>query len=318
MNIRKARLNGLIAALGSARRPIDSPTGNPSGQGEAKVDRFMKNNAAGAVLALITLLPLAGCSSHSDPATQAATASTPAASAAAASEPAASAGPRALTADEATRLSVMRLNNFSIGTRAITGTITDGTTEVSLIGWVNYVDHVGYALANPASSQTASPFLVQWTPGEVGIQNYSEGPTPPLPVPTTNWSVSEFDPSVSFLANAQAIVLNLAADQPDNPQLLTQSSAQWLRSDTVNGVAVDVFAGPKEADGEVPDPNDTSESRIRYWLDVSGNLQRIEMRIGTDLWSLIDFTNAPGVLIPNPNNTGSAETETVPTDTTTG
>lgn len=211
-----------------------------------------------------------------------------------------STGPRPLTTAEAERLAVIRFNGFNVGVRSFTGTFTDGRVQVAMTGWLNLVDHVGYALATPraiqAGQDAGDAFLVEWTLNQVG-RRVPDGPEPLLPVPTDNWQTSTLTASDSFLASGQLILLNLGSDRPENPQLLAQSTARWIRADRLGTVPVDVMSGPS-AEGS------TAASGLRYWVDAQGTLLRMEAQLGTALWSLIDFADAPDVSIPNPSSAG--------------
>lgn len=72
------------------------------------------------------------------------------------------------------------------------------------------------------------------------------------------------------------LALSLGTDRPENPVLLQQGSARFLRHDEVDGVEVTVFSGPRPAD----EGADASGSRTRYWIDADGNLQRFEAYLG--------------------------------------
>lgn len=59
------------------------------------------------------------------------------------------------------------------------------------------------------------------------------------------------------------MVLNLASDRPENPQLLRRNQAHWMRSDTRDGIAVEVYRGPRPG-------------RTFYWVSADGLLRRFE------------------------------------------
>ena len=204
----------------------------------------------------------------------------------------AAADPRPLTTEEAQRLAVVRFNNYDTGTRTITGTLTDGQVQVALSGWVDWIDHIGYGLAVPAPVGTGvdpgGPLLLRWTLGDVAQLDATGMASAPFPVPTTGWDNQALTAGDSFLAAGMLVLMNLGSDRPENPQLLAQSTSRWLRADTVGGVAVDVMTGPSDATGK-------SGEGIRYWVDATGVLRRLEVQLGGGLWSLVDFTDAPGI-----------------------
>lgn len=211
------------------------------------------------------------------------------------------AGPRPLTTQEAERLAVIRFKAFDAGTRSINGVLTDGRTQIGLSGWVNYTDHVGYALGSPntpggTDSAPESPFLVQWSPEQVARQLFP-GSTPPMPVPTTGWEVGALSAGNSYLSAGLLILISLSSDRPENPQLLAQSTATWIRQDTVDETTVDVMTGPAAANG-------TSGAALRYWVDGTGVLLRLEIQFPGAPWSVITFKDAPEVTIPTFGATG--------------
>jgi len=216
------------------------------------------------------------------------------------SEAAAPTSPRPLTTQEAERLAVVRFTAFNAGTRAFTGTLADARTQTALTGWLNYTDHTGYALATPGPIEgqagSGTPFLAQWNPTQIAQQPFP-GNTPPLPVPTQGWTAGPLTASDSALATGLLVLISLSSDRPENPQLLAQSTATWIRHDTVNNTEVDVMTGPAAADG-------TPGGKLRYWVDNAGNLQKLELLLAGDRWSVITFTDAPDVTVPPFGTTG--------------
>ncbi len=192
-------------------------------------------------------------------------------------------GPRALTSEEANRLAVNRFNLYRAKTVAVTSTIATGNDVLTLDGWIDTVDHKGYGLVRP---RQGGGFLSVWNKAEVSAQSYT-GSSAPLPVPKTGWTTMGLKASDSAVAAAQLILVNLGNDRPENPQLLLQSGAQWVRSDSVAGVQVDVMTGPVTT-------GDTTSS-LRYWVDSEGDLHRLEARLNGRDWSVFTLASAPDV-----------------------
>ncbi|WP_110208940.1 hypothetical protein [Nocardioides daejeonensis] len=71
------------------------------------------------------------------------------------------------------------------------------------------------------------------------------------------------------------LALSLGADRPENPVLLQQSSARFLREDEVAGVPVVVLEGPRPADEA-----ERKSSRSRYWIAEDGTVRRFEAYLG--------------------------------------
>lgn len=247
--------------------------------------------AAFAAMAAVALIAQSGCSGDdSAPASDAATAT--------------SAGPRPLSGDEAQRLSMMRYTNYTDGVRALRFEVADGGRTFTVDGWADFAAHVGYA---HVSEDGADPQLVAWTldgitshePVAASGADAAGAAGPPLPPPDdTAWTSSTLAPEQSRLHALLGLVFQAASDRPDNPLLLQQTDARWLRSDEVDGVAVDVVAGPTADRAYDPatatTAPDGSDATVRYWLDGDGRLLRLEARLGGD-WTAVDFAEAPGV-----------------------
>ncbi len=248
--------------------------------------------AALATAALLAaLVALGGCSGDDEPG------GTPSAS-----DPSESGeGPRPLTGDEAQRLSMMRYTNYTDGVREVRFEVTDSGRTYTVDGWADFAQHVGYA---NVSQDGADPELVAWTLSEL-TSHAPVGPAgeagPPLPPPDdAAWTSSTLAPEQSRLHAALALVFQAASDRPDNPLLLQQTDARWLRSDEVDGVRVDVVAGPTADRAYDPatatTAPDGSDATVRYWLDEQGRLLRLETRLGgAGDWTTVDFAEASGV-----------------------
>ncbi|PZF81559.1 hypothetical protein [Jiangella anatolica] len=241
-----------------------------------------------AAIAVAALIALSGCSGDDD-------------SPAGSSPSETGSGPRPLTGDEAQRLSMMRYTNYTDGVRAIRFEVVDGGRTRTVDGWADFARHVGYA---NVSTDGADPELVAWTLS--GITTHAPvGPAsadgPPLPPPDdAEWASSALAPEQSRLHAVLALVFQSASDRPDNPLLLQQTDARWLRSDDVDGVPVDVVAGPTADRAYDPETATTapdgSDATVRYWLDEESRLLRLETRLGgAGDWTTVEFADAPGV-----------------------
>jgi hypothetical protein len=98
-----------------------------------------------------------------------------------------------------------------------------------------------------------------------------------LPLPEDGWQIESLDPTASVVQNLFAVALSLGSDRPDNPTLLQQSDARWLRTDTIGDTAVDVITGPT-SDGPAVGTPDADAATVRYWIDERGRLLRVELR----------------------------------------
>lgn len=201
---------------------------------------------------------------------------------------------RPTTTEESQLLAIARFNNFDLGTRGFTTNIQERGVELRVQGWVNYTEHFGYAAVTGAFP---SQVLV-WTSSLVGITEQEPDAlgNPLLPMPSLDdpaLTTATLDPATSRLDALLAIIGSLGSDRPDNPLLLQQSGALWLRADRIEETAVTVFAAPpSDAPRDASSPPLTADtSSLRLWVDDSGEILRAEARIG-DTWSSVDFSEA--------------------------
>ena len=208
---------------------------------------------------------------------------------------------RALTAEESQLLAVARFKNFDAGTRSFSVSLQDAGHDLALSGWFDYESQVGYATLSDAGTPNS---LLTWHEHSLFVHEPSgtEAPLPPPGVtdsPDASWRAGPIDPTASTLHAALIFVAELGSTRPENPLLLQQGGALWLRDETVNGVSVTVFAGPQglatESDAATAEPDGTS-SRIRYWVDAAGLLQRVEVLFGA-AWVTIDLGPSDGVAL---------------------
>lgn len=199
---------------------------------------------------------------------------------------------RPLSTAEAERLAVVRFRNFDAGTRPIDVRIP-GTSagELRLTGWFDYETKAGYAAA---STDDGSAGLVWWNESTVSVRE-APADDAPLPLPADGWESGPLDPSSTSMAAALALIGGLGSDRPENPQLLVQSDAAWLRADKIDGIDVDVFVGPSDAGATGSDP----DQRPRFWVDERGLLLRFEARLGgASDWSVIDLGDGADIAVP--------------------
>jgi hypothetical protein len=200
--------------------------------------------------------------------------------------------PHSLTAPEAERLALVRYLNYEARIAAVRATVPTGAGTLVLDGRVDFVDHVGHvAFRTEGRIDPASAGILQWNPALVAFRQ-GRGQRAEDPPAADGWQLRRLQSEGSELDVVLLVLLNLANDRPDNPQLLRQSSARWLRTDTVDGVEVDVFAGPAE-DGET--------ARLTYWVDRDSNLRRLTIRLsGREAEAALSFSPSSVPLVPLP------------------
>lgn len=174
---------------------------------------------------------------------------------------------RIVSPEEAERLAAVLFLNHDAGGARLTAVVPIPGRGVSQIeGVVDWRDHLGRGeLVTFAPDRRAIERReVVW-----GLRGFA------TPDQSGEWRADPFLPAQNPVHLALTTSLRLARDRPDNPQLLINNDASWLRKDTVGGTPVDVFSGPRVAGGA---PQAAGTQRIHYWLDHEGHLRRLEIR----------------------------------------
>jgi len=192
--------------------------------------------------------------------------------------------PHALTEEQADLLAVVRFTTYTGGVTGFHGTVASPAGTLVLTGRVDYARSVGYGfLRTEPDAGYGSSGPVEWTPRALVF--LAGGPDAAAP-PGGQWQLRPLQPAGSELDAALALLLGLASDRPDNAQLLRQSDARWLRTDTVGGEPADVFEGPR-----APGAGAGGRGRLRYWVDGAARLRRVEAWIGAaERPATFDFT----------------------------
>ncbi|MEV8268684.1 hypothetical protein [Microbacterium sp. NPDC076911] len=203
-----------------------------------------------------------------------------------------------VTTEQAQILAITRFRNYDVTSRPFQTALQDSGQQLAITGWVDWVSGEGYAAV---ASDTSESGVIVWSHESTAATgaDLTAGDLPPLPAPTLAeaeadpaWGTRPIDISTSTLDAALATVLALGSDRPDNPLLVQQSGALWLRNDTVDGIEVSVFAAPPSDDAVTELPS-ADESGLRLWVDQEGTMWRAEVRLGSQ-WSTIDFGAADG------------------------
>ena len=196
---------------------------------------FQRTTARIALLLAIVVLVavVGGCSNDpSGSTTASATAST-------------TAQARPVTTTESQLLATVRFNNFDAGSRPFRTEITEKGTALHLQGWIDYGSHLGYA----AVTGSFQPQALIWNGRSVGVHQSAPDANgnPALPIldpADTAWVSHPPNPTSSRLDALLQTIGGLGSDRPDNPVLVQQAGALWLRTDSVDGTPVTVFASP--------------------------------------------------------------------------
>lgn len=239
----------------------------------------MIRKACAALLALLALVSLAACSGEPD----------------GGADP-----PRPLTDEEAEHLAVMRFRNFDAGARPVSFQVTDQGVTYVVEANVDFTAGLGYGVvSDPAVTEM---LLLGWNATTIGTRPWTGAEAPPRPPIDESWTTSALSAQQSRLHAVLAIVLTLGADRPDNALLLRQTDARWLREDVLGTdaapVPVTVIAGPTADvvyDPVSGLPDDGSAATLRYWIDATGILHRLEVRLGNGTeWTTVDLGEGTG------------------------
>ncbi|MFJ6010827.1 hypothetical protein [Streptomyces sp. NPDC092952] len=193
-------------------------------------------------------------------------------------------GPRPVTLDEAQRLAMTRFTLYEAGTVRVDTTVEAGGGTTTVHGLVDFrTRHAvgGYTATRAGGTETG---LIAWdTTGLAVAPGPASAPGPggmaatvraAAAVQPRSWSPRAYtgDP----LDSALRLVMSLAADRPDNPQLLTRAGPRHLREETLGTTAYAVLSGPRRGGG----PRD-GRSPLTYWVDGAGRLGRLEAVIAS-------------------------------------
>lgn len=181
--------------------------------------------------------------------------------------------PRDLSPGELERLALTRFALYQAGESPIRVTVPLDSGTVVITGTVDHQKAEGKGTFRTDGRQdTASHGELLWnrdglaTNTQVGEPRYIPRPFTPAPLDT-----------------ALHLTVKLAADRPENTQLLARANPRWLRQDHLDGATTDVIQGPRS-------PNSAGEPRLTYWIDPDNRLRRVHADLlGTTGPVVIDF-----------------------------
>lgn len=233
--------------------------------------------------------------------------------------------PRAATRAEADLLARVRTANRALGGAEITLAVptTAPVPELPAVnlraaGWVDWSDGVAY-LAVHELDRPGERTLIRANRTGVAVRDVPSSPStkgstgpasdrppgaagavpPPLPPPRDrHWEQLSWQqrtdahgaPDLDLLLN-EALAIGGAGL---GPVQRLRDSASRLRQDRLDGRPVTVFEIPKEAEAGVG----RGEARLRYWVDATGLLRRLELRTRTGAFAQLDLTPGPVPALP--------------------
>ncbi|MCR1784668.1 hypothetical protein KVF89_19150 [Nocardioides carbamazepini] len=184
--------------------------------------------------------------------------------------------PRPLTSEEAELLALVRFQLYSASPVRV-AMAWPGSPEISYAITLDLREHLAYGTFETREDGETDSGVAAWDLATVATAPGADGDPPPELAAWTQRAMSTQYPHDIFLA----LALNLGSDRPENPALLRQSTARYLRSDEVDGTRVSVLEGPQQASATASPGGEPADSgRTRYWIDKDGALLRFEAYLG--------------------------------------
>ncbi|PZF85242.1 hypothetical protein C1I99_29760 [Micromonospora deserti] len=194
--------------------------------------------------------------------------------------------PRALTAAEHDRLGRLpeRLRARGGATVTLTAPL-DATTNLRGAGWLSWAGRRAYLAVADLRAPDHRTLLRQDSAGAARAQvpagtvpgTVEEPGRPPLPPPVVHWQAGPPGDDLGRLIDA-ALRAGGTASQ--------RATAKRLRGDSLAGRTVDVIKLR------------TSRGPLRYWIDRSGLLRRLELRTRPGAWAQLDLEPGPVPRLP--------------------
>lgn len=199
--------------------------------------------------------------------------------------------PRQVTAAEANALALMRQRNRAAGGGRITLTVPMIPAGMLLAnGWLDWRGTVAYIGAYDMD-KTDERVLMRVNRTGVTVRNdgFTAGKLPPLPPPAGGWQTIPWSARGDALGGLDLdLLLNealaVSGTGKDDTAAL-RKAAMWLRRDTLGGGPVNVYEITKGADVG----GARGAARIRYWMDRTGVLRRLELRTRSGAFAQLDI-----------------------------
>jgi hypothetical protein len=204
-------------------------------------------------------------------------------------------GPRALSAPEAQRLALTRFRTYQASPSAVTlsAATPSGTTVVRAV-----VDHRRHRAVGAYEAEGGrARGLLAWDLSTVAVADAGGARVGDVvraagKVDEREWVRRGY--ATGPLDVGLRLALSIAADRPDNAQLLAQSGPLWLRDERIGDRSYAVFSGPRARPQGSPRPGASPSGRspLSYWIDTEGNLRRLTADLGTGRTVTVDVTAA--------------------------
>ncbi|MEU7819598.1 hypothetical protein [Catellatospora sp. NPDC049133] len=199
--------------------------------------------------------------------------------------------PTEITKAEAKVLSQLRQRNLKARGGAVTVTmpVNPGVLHTGK-GWLDWQKQLAYLAVRDQDDES---YDVLMHADRTGIAIRKPGKRvpeqPPLPAPTGKWERAEWvvlgsSGEITDLDYLIYEALSLAANMPDDAAHIAKHGRR-LRVDVLGKVPVGVFELPSAVETNVP----AGQARMRYWVDNSGVLKRLELRTATGGFAQLDL-----------------------------
>ena len=239
-------------------------------------------------------------------------------------------GPRAVSEDEAQRMALARFRTYEASPSEVrvrlplgaAGSASSGTVTVRAV--VDHRVHRAVGVYEATDAERTVRGLVAWdmegiavarkpqTPTTSGAPGAAPGRASRQPAPDVVTTATQAARAAGTLApeewtrrpytsaaldRALRLVLSMAADRPDNAQLLAQSHPLWLRDERVDGRGYGVFSGPRPRPAASrasagPAAGATAaagRSPLTYWIDKDGRMRRVTARLAPGQEATVDL-----------------------------
>ena len=224
---------------------------------------------------------------------------------------------RPVSMAQAQRLAGVRVRDLRDGGSALQATIGTAGAAIHLTGWIDWQQPLIY-LDSRTDRAGPADGLVQAVPDLVAVhlgrqETRADGsgavdpyPPPPVVAPTDGWRVrrlSATGPSGSPFDSLLALLFSLSAARADDTAAVAATGARFLRQERLDGVPVEVIAGPAVLPSPTPAvagpqpvvrspsglPFASAGGQVTYWLDADSRLRRLDALLRKDLPVRVDF-----------------------------
>jgi len=205
--------------------------------------------------------------------------------------------PRAITAAETGLLSRMTQRLRAERGARVRLTVPTAPPAANLrgAGWVDWRNGISYLIVRNLDDARTGTLMraTHWGVASRTVPPWAAGDAmPPLPPPSNRrWTYTDWSRREDALGGLDVdLLIHEALSVGDGGQGIRalRRSASWLRADTVDGTSVNVFEIPKAAEAGAAQ----GQARLRYWVDRTGLLRRLELRTRIGGYAHLDLAPA--------------------------